>query len=147
MRLRRIVCGLISLTGLTLWGCSGGGPPPAPAGQGTPPAVVAADKGKILFLQCRACHSLGPESEPGKIGPTLYGVFGRQAGAVAGYAYSDAVAKSGITWTPDQMDKWLERPSDFLPGNKMVFIGIENPEDRASIIAYIEQESAKPSAP
>lgn len=147
MRLRRISCGLFALLGLTLGGCGGGGPPPAPAGPGAPSGIAAADKGKILYLQCRACHSLEPESEPGKIGPTLYGIIGSPAGAVAGYAYSDVLAKSGITWTPDQIDKWLERPSDFLPGNKMVFIGIANPEDRASIIAYIQQESAKPSAP
>ena len=107
-------------------------------------AVAAAGdpaRGKTLFLQCRACHSLAAESEPGKIGPTLYGVIGRVAGSVPGFAYSDAVAKSGITWTPEQLDRWLTRPSDFLPDNRMVFVGIQNPQDRADIIAFIRQES------
>ncbi len=154
-----------------LAGCGGGQPP---ATQSTPPAaeppatadsavpaetaapaaagdlaamIAAADvaKGKTLFLQCRACHSLAPESEPGKIGPTLYGVIGRPAGSVAGFAYSDAVAQSGKTWTVDQIDHWLEKPSEFLPGNKMVFIGLKNPQDRANVLAYIQQESAKPA--
>jgi cytochrome c len=109
--------------------------------------IAAADlnKGKVLYLQCRACHSLVPEAEPGKIGPTLYGIIGQKAGTAPGYAYSEAVAKSGITWTADQIDKWLERPSEFLPGNKMVFVGIQQPQDRANIIAYIRDESAKPA--
>ncbi len=132
----------------------GASPPPAqPAGSAvtTPVSadvesrIAAADpaQGKIQFIQCRACHSLVPESEPGKIGPTLYGVIGRRAGAVPGYSYSQAVASSGITWTADQVDKWLQHPSEFLPGNKMVFVGIRSPGDRANIIEYIRQESAK----
>jgi cytochrome c len=111
--------------------------------------MAAADltKGKVLFLQCRACHSLVPETEPGKIGPTLYGILGRAAGTAPGFVYSEAVAQSGIVWTPEQIDHWLERPSDFLPGNKMVFVGIRDPQDRANIIAFIQQESTKPAVP
>lgn len=152
---------------LALAAC-GGKPPAGPAAEGgeaaapaAPPAdvpvqaggdldaaIAAADpaKGKVLFLQCRACHSLVPETDSGKIGPTLYGVIGRPAGAVPGFAYSEAVAKSGLTWTAEQIDKWLARPSDFLPGNKMVFVGIQDPQDRANIIAYIQQETAKVAA-
>ena len=117
----------------------------APASGELADRIAAADpaQGRIQFIQCRACHSLVPESEPGKIGPTLYGVIGRAAGTARGYTYSEAVAESGITWTADQIDKWLQQPSDFLPGNKMVFVGIEGPQDRANIIAYIQQESAK----
>ncbi|MBM4197678.1 MAG: c-type cytochrome [Gammaproteobacteria bacterium] len=110
--------------------------------------LAAADlnKGKVLYLQCRACHSLVPEAESGKIGPTLYGVLGRAAGSIAGFAYSEAVQNSGITWSAEQIDAWLTRPSQFLPGNKMVFVGIQNPQDRADIIAFIQAESAKPAA-
>ena len=162
---------LVQALVLALAAC-GGKPPAAPAAsagaEASPPAVAvpapaaqpasnpdlaaaiaAADlsKGKILFLQCRACHSLVPEAEPGKIGPTLYGVVGRRAGTAPGFAYSEAVAKSGITWAVEEIDKWLQRPSDYLPGNKMVFVGIQNPQDRANIIAYIEQESVRAAAP
>ncbi|MCK6371574.1 MAG: cytochrome c family protein [Gammaproteobacteria bacterium] len=107
--------------------------------------IAAADlkKGKTLFLQCRACHSLKPESEPGKIGPTLYGVVGRPAASVAGFEYSDAVKNSGKTWTVEEIDHWLEKPSEYLPGNKMVFLGLKKPEERAAVIAYIQQESAQ----
>lgn len=123
-------------------------PSAAPAADGDMAARLAAadvEKGKVLFLQCRACHSLVPENEPGKIGPTLYGVIGRPAGSAPGYDYSQAVKDSGITWTPELIDKWLARPSDFLPGNKMVFVGVQDPQDRANIIAFIQQESSKPA--
>ncbi len=109
--------------------------------------IAAADlkKGKTLFLQCRACHSLAPKSEPGKIGPTLFGVVGRMAGSAEGFEYSDAVKGFGKVWTVEDINHWLEKPSEFLPGNKMVFMGIKNPQDRANVIAYIQQESANPT--
>lgn len=122
--------------------------PSPPADPELAAMIAGADlnRGKVQYFQCRACHSLVPETEPGKIGPTLHGVIGRRAGGVPGYNYSDAVAQSGITWTVEQIDKWLERPSDFLPGNKMVFVGVKKPQDRANIIAYIQAESADSDA-
>lgn len=122
----------------------------APADAAAPAGGVAAlmatadvSKGKSTFMQCMACHSLKPESEPGKMGPTLHGVIGRAAGSVPDFKYSDAVASSGKTWTVEEIDHWLEKPSQYLPGNKMVFMGLKNPQDRANVLAYIQQESAK----
>lgn len=122
----------------------------APAEAAAPAGGVAAlmatadlNKGKSTFMQCMACHSLKPESEPGKMGPTLHGVIGRAAGSVPGFKYSDAVASSGKTWTVEEIDHWLEKPSQYLPGNKMVFMGLKNPQDRANVLAYIQQASAK----
>ena len=127
--------------------CDGG---KSAASVGTaPPADLAAllaqadvQKGKIVFLQCRACHSLVAENEPGKIGPSLYGIIGRPAGTSPGFAYSEALGKSGISWTPENIGKWLERPSAFLPGNRMIFIGLPDPRDRANVIAYIRQQTS-----
>lgn len=119
--------------------------PAATGGSDFATMVANADinKGKTLFLQCRACHSLTAASEPGKIGPTLYGVIGRAAGSVPDYQYSDVVKNSGITWTAETISQWLEKPSEFLPGNKMVFIGVKDAQDRANLIAYLQAESAK----
>jgi cytochrome c len=114
----------------------------APADIGARLAQADTRKGKILFLQCRACHSLAAENEAGKLGPPLYGVIGRAAGAAPGFAYSDAITKAGISWTPENLDRWIMRPAEFLPGNKMVFIGIPDPQDRAHVIAYIREQSA-----
>ena len=120
-----------------LIGCgSNGGSEQANEGSGpSPEASIGIDmlllnanlkRGQTLFLQCRACHSLD-ESGLNKVGPNLYGMFGSKAGFAAGYAYSDAMTNSGVVWTLETVDQWLARPSQFLPGNRMVFIGIRDP--------------------
>ncbi|RMF95963.1 MAG: cytochrome c family protein [Gammaproteobacteria bacterium] len=116
----------------------GTGPAAGAAGYDLEALLASADpkRGETLFLQCRACHSVG-EGEPHKVGPNLHGVFGRRAGTQPGFAYSEALKESGVTWTPETLDRWLERPSEFIPGNKMVFIGIRDPADRAALIAWL----------
>ena len=107
-------------------------------------AVANPDKGTVLFLQCRACHTL-ESGGPNKVGPNLHGVFGRQAGLAPGYAYSQAVSNAKIVWSDETLNAWLTRPSDFLPGNQMVFVGIRQPEDRANLIAYLKRETGVPT--
>ena len=136
--------------GLMMTACAeGGGEPPAtPAATAAAPAadlqtlLAAADpeKGKVLFLQCRACHSL-EAGGANKVGPNLHGFLGRKAGLAAGFSYSEAVSQSGVVWSAETLDQWLARPSDFLPGNRMVFVGIRKPEDRANLIAYLKRET------
>jgi cytochrome c len=134
-----------------------GGAPPAGSTAAEPAAgadiatlLATADpeKGKVLFLQCRACHSL-EQGGMNKVGPNLWGIFGRKAGQAEGFDYSEAIRNSGIVWTAEALDAWLARPSEFLPGNRMVFVGIRKPEDRANLIAYVQRETgaAAPAAP
>ena len=152
--LRRIVVsdGLGAI-GLLLAACDASGPgsPGAESAQPADPAKVEkslqellasadVDQGKRLYLQCRACHSL-EEGGINKVGPNLYGFFGKPAGQVRGFVYSDALKESGIVWTPETLDQWLSRPSEFLPGNRMVFVGVRRPTDRASLIAYLQQQT------
>jgi cytochrome c len=148
---------LTLLVGIALLAaCAQDTPPPVPATPGAEAAPEAASeapdldsllasadvkRGQTLFLQCRACHSL-EAGEPHKVGPNLNGMFGRKAGLAPGFDYSPAVMESEIVWTPEALDAWLERPSDFLPGNRMVFIGVKKPEDRANLIAYLQQATA-----
>jgi cytochrome c len=93
-----------------------------------------------MYFQCRACHSLY-DGEPNKIGPNLYGIFDRKAGLAPGFAYSDALANTDVVWTAESMDAWLAKPSEFLPGNRMVFVGVRDAVDRASLIAFLQQET------
>ena len=136
--------------GLLITGCAEGGDG-APAAPGAAPAAPAPDlktllaaadpeKGKVLFLQCRACHSL-EAGGANKVGPNLHGFFGRKAGLAPGFTYSDVVTQSGIVWSEEALDHWLARPSEFLPGNRMVFVGIRKPEDRANLIEYLKRET------
>jgi len=106
--------------------------------------VAAADsqKGSRLFLQCRACHSL-EEGGINKVGPNLFGMFGRAAAQAEGFSYSDALKNAGITWDVQTMSDWIERPADLVPGNRMVFMGVRDAKARADLIAYLQQETTK----
>ena len=103
-------------------------------------ATADPSQGQIVFLQCRACHSL-EAAGPNKVGPNLHGVIGRKAGLAPGFAYSDPMTASEVVWSAETLDKFLLRPSDFIPGTRMVFVGLRKPEDRASVIAYLQQET------
>ena len=100
------------------------------------------DRGRKLYLQCRACHSL-KENEPHKIGPNLFKIIGSTAGSMKGYNYSDALSKSEIVWTIENLDLWLEKPYEIIPGNKMVFSGMRKQEDRNDLIAYVYDETSE----
>lgn len=103
---------------------------------------TAADSewGERLAMQCRACHAL-EKNGPTLLGPTLYEVFGRDAGSVPGFDYSPVLASATFVWTPAALDAWLAAPSQFLPGNRMAFAGIQRSADRNALIAYLLQAS------
>jgi cytochrome c len=107
-----------------------------------PAAAPAPDlkRGRLLFIQCRACHEL-KEGEPNKVGPNLHGLIGRKSASVPDFSYSAALKGLNITWEPATLDKWIERPSALAPGTAMAFAGIASAADRASLIAYLVQET------
>jgi cytochrome c len=93
-------------------------------------------QGQRQFIQCRACHSVtagGPHS----VGPNLFGVTGSKAASKPGFTYSPALARSGITWTPAELDAYIARPAQKVPGNKMVFGGVPIAAARQNLIAYL----------
>lgn len=94
-----------------------------------------AENGRRVFSRCRSCHVL--EEGVNRVGPSLYGIFGREAGSVEGFRYSEANANSGITWTKETMFEYLENPREYIPGTNMAFPGLRDEQDRADILAYI----------
>lgn len=98
-------------------------------------------RGKMLFLQCRACHETTKEASP-RIGPTLHGLIGAKAAAVPGFNYSAALRNSKLTWDRATLDQWLANPAKLVPGNTMAFAGMPRPEDRAALIDWLEAETA-----
>jgi len=96
------------------------------------------DLGKRQFAPCTACHTTA-DGEPDKVGPNLHGIIGRKAGTKPGFAYSDALKNSSITWDEAKLDDWIKKPAALVPGTKMAFIGIGNDQVRANIIAYLKQ--------
>ena len=104
------------------------------------PSFAAGDPaaGKSKFIVCTACHSVAAGA-PKKMGPNLNGVVGSKAGAHDGsFSYSPALKASGLTWTEANLDKWLAGPAKLVPGNRMAFPGLPNPQDRANVIAYLK---------
>ncbi len=103
-----------------------------------PTARAAGDvaAGKALFQQkCSICHA----NEKGvmRIGPSLWGVVGRQAGTLPGYTYSDAMAHANRVWNADTLSTYLTNPQKDIPGIKMLFAGLPSQTDRDNVIAYL----------
>ncbi|MCR9129813.1 MAG: cytochrome c family protein [Alphaproteobacteria bacterium] len=94
------------------------------------------EAGRRVFARCRSCHVL--EEGVNRVGPSLYGIFGRETGSVEGFRYSDANASAGITWTGETMFEYLENPREYIPGTIMAFPGLRSEQDRADVIAYIK---------
>ena len=101
-------------------------------------AVLAAGDaaaGEAVFRKCSSCHKL--DGSDG-VGPHLNGVVGRNHAAVAGFAYSEAMAaRSAEPWTPEALYSFLANPRQDMPGTKMAFAGLPKSEDRANVIAYL----------
>ncbi len=102
------------------------------------PAYAGADleRGRSLYLQCRACHTI-EEGGSNLAGPNLRGIFASRAGAVEDFPYSEALRQADFVWTPRAMDAWITNPWLFLPGNRMSYGGMRRPEDRRDLIAWM----------
>jgi cytochrome c len=100
-------------------------------------------KGADTFKKCAACHN-ADKGGANQLGPNLWGVLGESIGTGRGFAFSDALAKKGGTWDFDNLAQWLTSPKAFAPGTKMTFAGLGNPQDRANVIAFLNQHSDGP---
>jgi cytochrome c len=97
------------------------------------------DKGKQIFAaQCASCHSMSAMGT----GPPLSGVYNAQIAGNGAFSYSGALqGKSKFKWNDANLDKWLQKPSGFAPGNKMGFAGIESKQERLDLISYLKANS------
>lgn len=105
-----------------------------------------ASAGELQFRRkCSICHTL--EADGGnRAGPTLHGLFGRQAGSVAGYVYSPALARSGIVWSEETIGQlFAEGPEHYIPGTKMPLQKMTVAADRAALIAYLKEAAGSAS--
>jgi len=102
-------------------------------------------RGEELFKACKNCHEVGSEAK-NKVGPHLDGLFGRTAGAIEGFNYSSAMKKAGedgLAWDAESVDKYIEKPREFISGNRMSYRGMADSQDRADLIAWLETVSVQ----
>jgi len=141
---------LMILPVILLSACSGGGeststPTPTPRAQTTPIAQTASpqtpmERGAKLYKRCKACHTLN-ESGKHKVGPNLWGVYGSKAGSKEGFKYSKVMTASEVIWDDATLDAYIKKPSEFMKGNRMSFVGLKKEEDRKAVLLYMKAQT------
>ncbi len=106
------------------------------ASLGSPARAADPAAGKSVFNSyCSICHSVQPAKN--MVGPSLFGVVGRQTGAVPGFHYSPANQGAHLTWDAATLDKYLHSPRTVIPGTTMTYAGLNDDTKRADLIAYL----------
>jgi cytochrome c len=93
-------------------------------------------RGERVYSRCFACHAIDRD----RTGPRHAGLFGRRAGSLPGFAYSPAMRKAGMNgliWNEETLDRFLQSPTKFIPGNRMGYAGVADAQDRADLLAYL----------
>lgn len=116
---------------------------PLPFPQADWIAAMDITKGEKVFKKCSSCHNADNGGANGT-GPNLWGIVGTAASEKAGFGYSAALSSSGLKWDYENLDGFLAKPSKYLKGTNMNFIGLKKPADRAAVIAYLNSQSAAP---
>lgn len=135
---------------ILLASCGGSGeststPAPTPKAE-TPPIVQAAstmtpmERGAKLYKRCKACHTL-EDGGKHKVGPNLWAIYGAKAGSKEGFNYSKVMAASDLVWDDATLDGYIKKPSEFMKGNRMSFVGIKKQEDREALLVYLKAET------
>lgn len=94
------------------------------------------EHGKLLFKECESCHSL--ERDVFLIGPSLFGIYKKRSATSTGFRYSQALKKSNIEWNDETLNVFLTNPQEYLPGNRMPYSGMPQPNDRLDLIEYLK---------
>jgi len=103
-----------------------------------PASAQDAEAGQRVFAQCRACHQVGENARNG-VGPNLNGLFGREAGSVEGYTYSNAFQDLDKVWDEENFAVYIQNPRQVTPGTKMVYAGLRDEQRINDLIAYLAQ--------
>ncbi len=96
-------------------------------------------KGKKVYNKCRACHNI--DKDKNKVGPHLVGIFGRKAGSLEDFKYSDAMKSSDVIWDAETLAAYVKKPKEFIEDTKMNFAGIKKDKQIVDLIAYMEDAS------
>jgi cytochrome c len=106
----------------------------------TAPLAADTNAGEAIYSRCLACHALAYD----RTGPRHCGLFGRRAGSLKGFAYSDAMRHSNIVWNEKTLDRFLANPMKAVPGTAMGYAGVVDRKERADLIAYLKRANRSP---
>ena len=106
-------------------------------------AAMNVAEGEKVFKKCQSCHNAEKGGANGT-GPNLWGVMGRQMGIHPGFGYSSAMQGKAAPWTWEEMDGFLTKPKEWLPGTAMNYIGLKKYEQRAAVMAYLNANADNP---
>lgn len=124
---------------------SGSGAVAAASSVASPGLDLAA--GAKVFKKCASCHT-ADKGGPNRVGPNLWGVLDRPVAAHEGFKYSEAMlGHAGTSWSAEQLDAYLTKPKEVVPGTAMAFAGLPKAEDRHNLIAWLGSQSDSPVAP
>lgn len=102
-----------------------------------PEAGTPEHEGRLSFGQCAVCHTY-QEGQAHRVGPNLFGIVGADAGKAEGFNFTKAMRESGIVWTEESLDAFMEDPQTYVRGNRMAYMGESDAETRANIIAFLK---------
>lgn len=105
---------------------------------------VASDGQKLFESDCARCHQVG-EGAKNKVGPHLDKIFGRTAGSIEEFRYSRALKEAGsdgLVWDRASIEAYIEKPRDFIKGNRMSYRGMDSQEDRDALLTWLASISA-----
>ncbi|RJG14994.1 c-type cytochrome [Massilia cavernae] len=104
------------------------------------PTAEKVKAGEAVYARCMGCHALAYD----RTGPRHCGLFGRRAGSVAGFPYSDAMKASDIVWTARTLNRFLKNPTAAVPGTSMGYSGVPDPAERAALIVFLQNVDGRP---
>ncbi|MBF0159726.1 MAG: c-type cytochrome [Magnetococcales bacterium] len=122
--------GLLGLIGLLVLCC----PFLAVAGD-QPAGDVGA--GRLISRKCMACHDM-TRAATIRLGPPLWNIVGRKVATRTGYPYSAELLQGQWLWSEEILDSFLSAPKAMVPGTRMVFDGLPQPEERRDLIAFLK---------
>lgn len=105
------------------------------------------ERGAMVFRKCQACHAIGPDARH-KVGPHLNDLFGRRAGGLEDFQYSQGLRRAGLdgmVWNRDKLDIYLDNPKNLVSGTNMRFRGLKDVQDRHDVIVFLRQYSVSPA--
>ncbi len=98
--------------------------------------VMMQAAGQEIFKKCNACHSA--DTSKNTFGPSLVGVINRKAASLPRFAYSEALKKSGLTWTEANLRRWIAGNDILVPGTRMRHVQITDMAEQNYLLAYLK---------